>query len=117
MDLISREAIMKLTKEMYLEIANTEYDVHTISDCTSYVASKCRQYIDERIQRKNIPSAFEEMTNGEVITNIIPNIKTNEDKGYALIHCWIDSVIDGSTEVSMVCRREWWNAPYQKGGE
>lgn len=59
------------------------------------------------------PSVFEGMTNGETIKTIIPNIKTNEDKGYALIHCWIDSVIDGSTEVSMVCRREWWNAPYK----
>jgi hypothetical protein len=48
-DLISKEEVKKLTKQMYLEIAPSKYDVHTISDCTSYVASKCRQYINEHL--------------------------------------------------------------------
>lgn len=31
-DLISKEDVKKLTKQMYLEIGPAKYDVHTISD-------------------------------------------------------------------------------------
>ena len=103
MNLISEEAVMKLTKEMYLDIANTEYDVQTISDCTSYVASKCREYIDERIRRKNIPSAFEGMTNGEAIISLYPNLKYTIRDGRVITTIGVASSFD----------LEWWNAPYK----
>lgn len=99
MDLISREAVMKLTKEMYLDIANTEYDVQTISDCTSYVASKCREYIDERIRRKNIPSAFEGMTYKDVVKALFP--------GAVVV------VNDANGTIRVVFSRKVWDSPYK----
>ncbi len=106
MNLISKEAIMKLTKEMYLKIANTKYDVHTISDCTSYVASKCREYIDERIRRKDIPSVFDGMTNGEAFCSVFDVMVLTIKDGKV----WVEKIYFPFDE-------EWWNSPFQKGGE
>lgn len=51
-----------------------------------------------------IPSAFEGMTNGEVLKSIFPTAELmlgNSD--------YIPDVL--------CVKEEWWNAPYQKGGE
>ncbi len=49
-DAVSREEIKKIAKEMYLEVANMKLDVHTISDCISYTAGKCRQVLVEKLE-------------------------------------------------------------------
>ena len=108
MDLISEEVVMKLTKEMYLEIANTEYDVQTISDCTSYVASKCREYIDERIRKKNIPSAFEGMTNREVLKALFP---IDENSGARFTKVYLDHESIESFE--LLTTQKWLDSPYK----
>ena len=49
-DCVSRAEIKKIAKEMYLEVANMDLDVHTISDCISYTSSKCRQVLEDKLQ-------------------------------------------------------------------
>ena len=49
-DAVSRAEVIKIAKEMYLEVANMELDVKTISDCISYTASKCREVLEKRLQ-------------------------------------------------------------------
>ena len=49
-DAVGRKAVFGLVKQMYLEVANSTVDSHTISDCISLTASKCREYIDEHIR-------------------------------------------------------------------
>ena len=50
---VSREDIKKIAKEMYLEVGNMKLDVHTISDCISYTASRCRQVLVDKLN--NLP--------------------------------------------------------------
>lgn len=120
MDLISREAVKKLTKEMYLKVANTEYDVHSISDCTSYVASKCREYIDEHIQAEDLPSAFEGMTNNEVHKAIFgfeldPRYLVTDDTCICGENCPVCPLYDKTCNNQSFA--EWIDSPYQKGDE
>ena len=49
-DAVSRAEVKKIAKEMYLEVANMELDVKTISDCISYTASKCREVLERKLQ-------------------------------------------------------------------
>lgn len=58
----------------------------------------------------SIPSAFEGMTNGEVIQTLFPN--ANYDSGRLYMH-----IINVNTIGEIVIPWRWWNAPYQKGGE
>ena len=53
----------------------------------------------------SIPSAFEGMTNGEVIRALFPNISVYEH----------GSTYSVNNEYNF--NSTWWNAPYQKGGE
>lgn len=53
----------------------------------------------------SIPSAFEGMTNGEVIQALFPNISI-------YVH---GSTYSVNNEYNF--NSTWWNAPYQKGGE
>lgn len=49
-DVVSRAEVKKIAKEMYLEVANMELDVKTISDCISYTSSKCREVLERKLQ-------------------------------------------------------------------
>ena len=75
-----------------------------------------KQFIDEAVQK-----AVEEikqngilvpngMTNGEVIQALFPYVKTEDTSFNTLIGTNLDK-----SYVPFL--REWWNAPYQKGGE
>ena len=50
------------------------------------------------------------MTNGEVIQALFPNMKTEDTPFRPLIGTDIDKGY-------VLFNRDWWNAPYQKGGE
>lgn len=49
-DVVSRSEIKRIAKEMYLEVANMELDVSTISDCISCTSSKCREVLENKLQ-------------------------------------------------------------------
>ena len=59
----------------------------------------------------SIPSAFDGMTNGEVMKAIFESDNIQFDE----IGSWIHIVINGMDY--SFCPAEFWNAPYQKGGE
>lgn len=86
-DLISKEDVKKLTKQMYLEIGPAKYDVHTISDCTSYVASKCRQYINEHLD--DLPPVEPQEKVGKWVSTIVKEKGWNgkERQFYQPISC------------------------------
>ena len=90
MDLISREAV-----------DNAMYDYCHSCDVNE---SQMENYFCD------LPSAFEGMTNGEVIQALFPNMKTEDTSVESLIGTDIDRGY-------VVFNRDWWNTPYQKGGE
>jgi hypothetical protein len=49
-DAVSRAEVIRIAKEMYLEVANMDLDVKTISDCISYTSSKCREVLERKLQ-------------------------------------------------------------------
>ena len=55
----------------------------------------------------SIPSAFDGMTNGDVLINLYPNLKYIIRNGRVVTTIGVASSFD----------LDWWNAPYQKGGE
>lgn len=79
MDLISREDVINIATSSCL-------DLDSYDDTDEF----CNEV-------KELPSAFEGMTNGEVVKALFPNVGTS-----------FSNVFDLNL---------WWNAPYQKGGE
>jgi hypothetical protein len=71
-----------------------------------------RQVLDDE-PAADLKKCFEGMTNGEVIKTLFPYFKTNEE-WKATVHFYYDTDI---TEITACTTRDWWNAPYQKGGE
>ena len=59
-DIVSRAEIKKIAKEMYLEVANMELDVNTISDCIACTSSKCREVLERKLQA--LPSVKQQET-------------------------------------------------------
>ena len=75
-----------------------------------------KEWVDEAVQK-----AVEEikqsgilvpdgMTNGEVLQSLFPDMKTEDTSVESLIGTDIDRGY-------VIFNRDWWNAPYQKGGE
>lgn len=56
----------------------------------------------------------DDATNGDMVKIIFPNIKSNEDKGYQIIH-WDNLWDDENCAASFVAARKWWEAPYKRG--
>ena len=56
---------------------------------------------------KNAPSAFEGMTNGEVIISLYPNLKYTIQSGRVVTTIGVASSFD----------LDWWNAPYKAESE
>ena len=75
-----------------------------------------KKQIDEAVQKaveelkQNNIWIPEGMTNGEVLQALFPNMKTENTSFKSLIGTDIDRGY-------VVFNRDWWNAPYQKGGE
>ena len=75
-----------------------------------------KEWIDEAVQKaveelkQNNIWIPEGMTNGEVIQTLFPNMKTEDTSVESLIGTDIDRGY-------VVFNRDWWNAPYKKGGE
>lgn len=93
MDLINREAVKEQAKASYHVAESMEQLGNLYEDCINA-----------------LPSAFEGMTNGEVIQTLFPN--ANYDSGRLYMH-----IINVNTIGEIVIPWRWWNAPYQKGGE
>lgn len=89
MDLISREKAVRVTIGMRSE---------TGIDEAPY------EYAESNL--KNLPSAFDGMTNGEVIQALFPNTPI-DTRTYAI---WV-----GHDDMSFT--RAWWNAPYKAESE
>lgn len=87
MDLISREAVKEQAKASYHVAESMEQLGNLYEDCINA-----------------LPSAFEGMTNGEVIQALFPKSVTSIDEDG-----WVITNIDGCSEFTP----EWWNAPYK----
>ena len=90
MDLISRKAVLDGI-DKYIEKAQS---TGTKDDFISFA----------ELGVKGLPSAFEGMTNGEVMQAVFPNCYMGIDDDE-----WIVTNIDGRT----MFQPEWWNAPYK----
>ena len=99
MDLISREAVLDRI-DKYIDKAQS---TGTIDDFNSFA----------ELGVKALPSAFEGMTNGEVIQAMFPNFKT-ETISFNGIRLYIDD--EAHTKIADFTHR-WWNAPYKAESE
>lgn len=52
-DVVSIAEVKRIAKEMYLEVANMNLDVNTISDCISCTSSKCREVLESKLKSLN----------------------------------------------------------------
>ena len=93
-DAVSRKAVFGLVKQMYLEVANSTVDSHTISDCISLTASKCREYIDEHI--RELPSVTPTSKKGKWIGHV-SNMNCED------IDNFYDEDWDGTTHECSLC--------------
>ena len=64
----------------------------------------------------SIPSAFEGMTNGEVMQSVYTDSEIFIDETWKTVTVYLGA--DGDyCEDEVRFDLDWWNAPYQKGGE
>ena len=93
MNLINREDVIAIVNDSCLDLDNW---------------NDAREFCNEI---KELPLAFNGMTNGEVIQALFPNATFK------------DAFIDTFAEITFVgsgyalLKKEWWNASYQEGGE
>ena len=59
----------------------------------------------------NIPKRKQEVTNGDILMTIFPNVQTREVCKGELAEFTLDGV------VGIVVTKEWWNAPYKAESE
>ena len=79
--------------------------------CMSGITGECVQIKPI----KAIPSAYKGMTNGEVIKAMFGDDKVSEFMGYARIMARVGNWFNEGVVAEF--DRDWWNAPYQKGGK
>ena len=84
MDLISRKAVKDITIHLDVDFANS-FDPHTLNEVRNLT--------------ENLPSAFEGMTNGEIIKALFPNVGIVHDLNYLLR--------------TMQFTDDWWDSPYK----
>ena len=72
------------------------------------ISERIAKAMVKRIEKTLPYQPSKELTNGEVIQALFPNCVTNIDSDG-----WFLTNIDGLSAFTP----EWWNAPYQKGGE
>lgn len=87
MDLISREDVITIATSSCL-------DLDSYDDTDEF----CNEV-------KELPSAFEGMTNGGVIISLYPDLKYTIQNGRVITTIGVASSFD----------LEWWNSPYKKG--
>lgn len=98
MELISRQAVLNGI-DKYIEKAQS---TGTKDDFISF----------EELVVKALPSAFEGMTNGEVMKAVFPNALRSDYIENDMLILYLQD----ENESEMVVPEDWWNAPYQKGG-
>ena len=88
-DCISKAEVKKIAKEMYLEVANMELDVDTISDCISCTSSKCREVLERKLQA--LPSVTPRKPRWIPVTERLPEkdtaVLTYVDTGASETYC------------------------------
>ena len=59
----------------------------------------------------NIPKREQEITDGDILMTIFPNVQTREVWNGEIVECTSDGV------VGISATKEWWNAPYKTESE
>lgn len=97
-----------ISREEALLCATGEYADDSFEDIIR--EAECKKIAKRLKELKPFDEIPEGMTNGEVIQALFPYVKT-EDTSY-------DTLIGTNLDKGYIpLQRDWWNAPYQKGGE
>ena len=112
MKLISLKAVVELILSEKAKHCSERIDADSVCNFERMERIESRMDEDDNIGNKisKLPSAFEGMTNGELIQALFPN--ADYCGGALFMHI---TNVNSIGEVSFPW--EWWNAPYQKGGE
>lgn len=104
MNLISLKAVVELILSNKAKHCSERIDADDVCDFERMKRIESRMDEDDDIGNKvfELPSAFDGMTNGEVIKALFPNTPIDTRK-YAI---WV-----GHDDMSFT--RAWWNAPYK----
>ncbi len=97
-DLISRETVENFVDNMPSEL--TEDGRRMIRQI------RFKEFIAD------CPSAFDEMTNGEVIKALFPNMKVHEYTEKVVLNGLGDEF-----QIQSMAWKNWWNAPYKRVSE
>ena len=113
MDLINREAVTDLILGNKAKHCSERIDADSVCNFERMKRIESRMDEDDDIGNKisKLPSAFDGMTNGQVIQVLFPNIETRE---FAItIHATTKVECDGiKGGISYDFWKEWWDAPY-----
>jgi len=96
MDLISREAVLDGI-DKYIEKAQS---TGTKDDFISFA----------ELGVKGLPSAFEGMTNGEILKALFPNMKVYEYTEMVVLN---DLGVGVEFQIQSMAWNNWWNSPYK----
>ena len=107
---MTREEAIKTLKEHKIMFQHDfGWDISTIKALEMAIASlKTDEAYQLEYENRDFVEIPEGMTNGEVIQALFPEVKVEID-GF-LVRCMF-------IEHEFTTTEEWWNAPYQKGGE
>ena len=88
-----------------MDLISREKAINSVYDGTSYdvLTEECKRHIEE------VPSAFEGMTNGEVVKAVFPSFTVEVNSDW--VACWIDP------HETIGFDLDWWNAPYKAESE
>lgn len=113
MKLISLKAVVELILSNKAKHISERIDADDVCDFERMKRIESRMDEDDDIGNKvsELPSAFEGMTNGELMKAIFESDNVQFDETGS----WIHIIINGMDY--SFCPVEFWNAPYQKGGK
>ena len=103
-DLISKQKVLNTLDFADNALTDEERTVENYKE----LLTECIKVLSSNPENPN--KCFDGMTNGEVLQALFPYVKTEDTSFNTLIGTNLDKSY-------VPLSREWWNSPYQKGGE
>jgi len=103
-DLISKQKVLNTLDFADNALTDEERTVEKYKE----LLTECIKVLSSNSENPN--KCFDGMTNGEVLQALFPYVKTEDTSFNTLIGTNLDKSY-------VPLSREWWNSPYQKGGE
>lgn len=109
---MTRERAIKLIGSMKGDLCDF-YDDNDLTALEMAIASlKTDEAYQLEYENRDFVEIPKGMTNGEVIKALFPNVKVHEYTEKVVLNG-----LGNEFQIQSMAWKNWWNAPYQKGGE